>query len=143
MNLTKQQRADLRNMFGGRCAYCGCELPEKGWHADHVTPVERKWWIKTKGPVPLFFPERDVYANLMPACRPCNLDKHASSLESWRKQLEDKVGVCRRNYNAFSHAERFGLVHVTEKPIVFWFERCSDVEQNKAVVVALRQGAHC
>lgn len=28
--------------FGGRCAYCGCELPEKGWHADHVEAVLRK-----------------------------------------------------------------------------------------------------
>lgn len=28
--------------FGGRCAYCGCELPEKGWHADHVQAVLRK-----------------------------------------------------------------------------------------------------
>ncbi len=36
MALTKKQREKLRMKFGGRCAYCGCELPEKGWHADHV-----------------------------------------------------------------------------------------------------------
>ncbi|HHR4690493.1 TPA: HNH endonuclease, partial [Salmonella enterica] len=36
MSLTKKQRAELRMKFGGRCAYCGCVLPEKGWHADHV-----------------------------------------------------------------------------------------------------------
>ena len=36
MALTKKQRVELRMKFGGRCAYCGCELPEKGWHADHV-----------------------------------------------------------------------------------------------------------
>ena len=41
MALTKKQRAELRMKFGGRCAYCGCELPEKGWHADHVQPVAR------------------------------------------------------------------------------------------------------
>ncbi len=33
MALTKKQREKLRMKFGGRCAYCGCELPEKGWHA--------------------------------------------------------------------------------------------------------------
>jgi len=42
MALTKNQRAELREMFGGRCAYCGCELPEKGWHADHIEPVRRE-----------------------------------------------------------------------------------------------------
>lgn len=40
MSLTKKQRAELRMKFGGRCAYCGCELPEKGWHADHVEAVK-------------------------------------------------------------------------------------------------------
>lgn len=43
MALTKKQRAELRMKFGGRCAYCGCELPEKGWHADHVEAALRKW----------------------------------------------------------------------------------------------------
>jgi hypothetical protein len=41
MALTKKQRAELRMKFGGRCAYCGCELPEKGWHADHVEAALR------------------------------------------------------------------------------------------------------
>ena len=27
--LTKAQRAELREKFGGRCAYCGCVLPER------------------------------------------------------------------------------------------------------------------
>ncbi|EAV6934312.1 HNH endonuclease, partial [Salmonella enterica] len=39
--ISKEQRAELRLKFGGRCAYCGCPLPEKGWHADHVEPVRR------------------------------------------------------------------------------------------------------
>lgn len=42
MALTRKQREKLRMKFGGRCAYCGCELPEKGWHADHVQAVLRK-----------------------------------------------------------------------------------------------------
>ncbi|MFW8236293.1 HNH endonuclease, partial [Klebsiella pneumoniae] len=40
MALTKKQRAELRMKFGGRCAYCGCELGDK-WHADHVEAVRR------------------------------------------------------------------------------------------------------
>ncbi len=42
MALTKKQREKLRMKFGTSCAYCGCELPEKGWHADHVQAVLRK-----------------------------------------------------------------------------------------------------
>ena len=33
---TKRQREALRQKFGGRCAYCGCEL--KDMHADHLEP---------------------------------------------------------------------------------------------------------
>jgi hypothetical protein len=132
--------------FGGKCAYCGCELPEKGWHADHVEPVLREWWKRTKywkdangfkhdvvdGRIVRTAvalekagsgrPQKDVIDNLFPACRACNIDKHANSLEAWRKQMQDRVGVCRRNYSAFRHAERFGLVVEIKKPIVFWFE---------------------
>jgi hypothetical protein len=43
--ITKAQRAELRLKFACRCAYCGCELKEKGWHADHVEPVRRDFDI--------------------------------------------------------------------------------------------------
>lgn len=42
MALTKTQREALKSMFGGRCAYCGCELGRK-WHANHVEPVYRNF----------------------------------------------------------------------------------------------------
>ena len=41
LKLSKKQREELRLKFGGRCAYCGCQLPEKGWHADHIEPIVR------------------------------------------------------------------------------------------------------
>ena len=149
MNLSKQQHAVLRMKFNGRCAYCGCELPEKGWHADHVKPVFREWWKSTRwwkeshdvkfefdettGTINktavelekagLERPENDTIDNLFPACQPCNTDKHASTLEAWRAQMQDRVAVCRRNDSAFRHAERFGLIVEIKKPLVFWFEK--------------------
>lgn len=140
MKLTKAQRDVLRMKFGGKCAYCGVDLPEKGWHADHVEPVWREWWKNRpkehyeyvdgkvvltieKQVVGMMAPERDTAENLFPSCRACNIDKHATSLEMWRKQMQDRVGVCRRNYSAFRHAERFGLVQEIHKPIIFWFEQ--------------------
>ena len=116
MKLSKEQRAQLREKFGGKCAYCGIDLPEKGWHADHVEPILREWWKESHGtryevnpktnklekhkillePAGAVYPEKDVLDNLFPSCRACNIDKHASSLESWRKQMERRVEVCRR-----------------------------------------------
>ena len=146
MKLTKTARAQLRMKFGGKCAYCGIELPPTGWHADHVEPVLREWWkstaywkeahgfkydiadgkiVRTPIELPkagLERPENDTLDNLFPSCRACNNDKHASSLDAWRSQMQGRVGVCRRNYSAFRHAERFGLLVEIVKPVVFWFE---------------------
>ena len=164
MKLTRPQREELRMKFGGRCAYCGCELPEKGWHADHVEPVMREWWkslpsykehpykwefseerrCMVKVPVPLAKPgferpENDTIANLFPSCRACNIDKHCTPLELWRKQMQDRVAVCRRNYSAFRHAERFGLVQEIKKSIVFWFEQYQGKCDGNATVTPGRE----
>lgn len=42
--MKKSEREIVFNKYGGKCAYCGCEL-QKGWHVDHVEPCrrERKW----------------------------------------------------------------------------------------------------
>lgn len=130
MKLTKAQRATLREMLGGQCAYCGCTLGDL-WHADHVEHVERKmkWATSSNGSRRLVAtgevhrPERDTIANLMPSCAPCNIDKHAMTLEQWRTKLQRSVDVLMRNQPTFRHAVRFGLVHATNAQIVFHFER--------------------
>lgn len=133
MALTRKQREKLRMKFGGRCAYCGCELPEKGWHADHVQAVLRKseqcmraaekgiFRLKTTGEV--FRPEADCPENIFPSCAPCNLLKTTYSLEMFRKQVSLQVERGRRSSVNFRTAERFGLISVLNKPVVFWFEQ--------------------
>ncbi|EBY4401318.1 HNH endonuclease [Salmonella enterica] len=140
MALTKKQRERLRMKFGGRCAYCGCVLPEKGWHADHVQAVLRKseqcmkaaekgiFRLKTTGEV--FRPEAECPENIVPSCAPCNLLKTTYSLEMFRKQVSLQVERGRRSSVNFRTAERFGLVEVVEKPVVFWFEQYQGKEQT-------------
>lgn len=148
MALSKAQRLVLHAMFGGHCAYCGCDLPEK-WHADHVEPVYREWWkrlrpktrsefvdgkwisIEIDRKVTMSFPERDVLENHFPACPPCNIDKSARPLEVWRKSIEQRVEVCRRNYSAYRHAERFGMVAQVKTTLVFYFEKQQAEERNE------------
>lgn len=133
MALTRKQRERLRMKFGGRCAYCGCELPEKGWHADHVQAVLRKsercmkaaekgiFRLKSTGDV--FRPEADCPENIFPSCAPRNLLKTTYSLEMFRKQVSLQVERGRRSSVNFRTAERFGLISVVNKPVVFWFEQ--------------------
>jgi len=126
MKLTKAQRATLREMFGGRCAYCGCELGTR-WHADHVEAVERKLeYVKGRGFVAtgeLWRPENDHIGNLMPSCAPCNIRKHTASVEEFRRGMERSVEVVRTASSAYRHALRFGLITENAGPVVFYFER--------------------
>lgn len=121
-------------MFNGLCAYCGTTLPENGWHADHVEPIYRKTKMVKKNGDPwasykfvqtgeCYAPENDHAGNFMPSCRACNIDKSAATLEVWRRNLERKVEVLRKNYSAWRHAERFRLVAQIETKVIFHFEK--------------------
>lgn len=135
MSLSKSQRASLREMFGGNCAYCGHPLGER-WHADHVEPVMRATkyvpgshengiyrqgrFVQTGK---LYMPENERSDNYYPACVPCNIDKTCNPLEVWRKHLQDKIIVALRASTPLRHAQRFGLVQFSDAPIVFYFEK--------------------
>lgn len=120
MKLTPKQRAELRMKFGGRCAYCGCELPEKGWHADHLEPVLRVGNM-------MIHHYRDTLDNLVPACHPCNLHKHSLDLVDYRRIIDDG----RREFLRSGKGKalvRMGLIDMKPDPVVFWFERYQQQE---------------
>lgn len=123
LRLTKSQRAALREKFGGRCAYCGCDLID-GFHADHFEPVLRGYAPLTEenrsGVLHL---ARDVVENMMPSCRPCNLDKAAYTLEQWRGKLSRSFDSLARYSSTYRHALRFGMLDEKRAPIIFYFER--------------------
>lgn len=129
MALTKSQRAALREMFGGMCAYCGKPLPEKGWHADHVEAILRK--IKyghdsdgnmTIKQIGCYKPENERSDNYFPSCAKCNIEKSAGSVEDFRRRLERKVEVLRRNNANWNHLERFGIVAIVKPKVIFHYE---------------------
>ena len=133
MKLNPKQREEIRMMFGGRCAYCGVPLTSR-WCTDHVEPIYRRSkWMHTETGYKLVqtgecdMPHRDTIDNLFPCCNPCNIHKGPLSLITWRKQLEDLVGILERNYPTFRCAVRFGRVAVVSadhlSPVVFWFEK--------------------
>lgn len=123
MALTKEQRAILREKFGGKCAYCGCELPDR-WHADQVKPV-----IRFDGD--MLHKDRDDLSNMVPACHPCNLHKHCNSLEDYRRIIGDG----RREFLVSGKGKalvRMGLVEMKPDPVVFWFEKFEQLAAHTA-----------
>lgn len=130
MKLTKKQRAVLREKYGGKCAYCGNDLGER-WHADHIEPVVRLDWPSKIGMQnrPPEYPERDTLENMNPACAPCNIDKHSMSLESWRSVIQRSNEVLIRDVSTFRRAVRYGLLTLSDNPVVFYFEKLNSQKQ--------------
>jgi hypothetical protein len=63
-------------LWSGPCAYCGYDLPTQ---VDHVIPRSRGG--------------SDDRANLVPACRDCNMDKLDFTPEEWR-EYRLAAGLC-------------------------------------------------
>lgn len=122
----KKQRDTLRQKFGGRCAYCGCELTDM--HADHLEPVVRLHTDPWGKPLPhaeksFLKPERNVVSNMMPACAPCNLHKGGYPLEFWRNIIQRSGEIVRNQTSTFKAGERFGVIRVSADPVTFYFEK--------------------
>lgn len=123
---TKRQREALRQKFGGRCAYCGCDL--KDMHADHLEPVIRiqtdPWGRRLPAAeCSMVKPERNTVANMMPACKGCNLHKGGYPLENWRDILQRSAEIVGKQTSTFRAGVRMGVISVSSEPVVFHFER--------------------
>ena len=118
MKLTKKQRLELSQKYGGRCAYCGCELPAR-WHADHFEAVIRL----ADGAVERS--ENQRLGNYMPSCAPCNLSKGRQTLEGWRDWIAGHVNSLNSYHPIYRISKAYGLIEETGNPVVFYFERAA------------------
>lgn len=112
--MTKNDRQVILDKYGGKCAYCGCEL-QKGWHVDEIEPVRRLNGV-------MMHPERLHIDNQNPACASCNINKHSDSLEQFRNLIGGFKTSLNRDSTQYKIAKRFGLVIEIDKPVVFYFE---------------------
>ena len=117
--LTPAKREQLRMMFGGKCAYCGCELTGK-WHMDHVEAVcrDENGWKMRK-------PQNHRKGNFYPSCTACNILKASGSPEDLRVSLTYMAHSVPkiRTYSHVRHLMRFGKLTIDPEPVVFWFEK--------------------
>jgi len=127
--MKKKDRELIFNKYGGKCAYCGCELT-KGWHVDELEPCRRQYesekvpgeWRWRDRLVGYTHPERLHIDNQMPACASCNINKHSMSLEDFRSMIAGFMKHLNEINTQYKIAKRYGLVVEVAKPVVFYFE---------------------
>lgn len=121
MIVSKIRREELRLLFGGRCALCGCELPARGWHADYIG-------------------EEYLCGGIAAVCKHCRVAKGNATLEGFRCILAEQVERAQRHSVNFRTALRFGLCYVKADPVVFWFERSPALDNQLSPTSFLPQG---
>lgn len=147
----KGDRQLIFNKYGGKCAYCGCELV-KGWHVDEIEPIirskryledlngnriwntEKHEWVTENY---LEFPDRLHINNQNPSCASCNILKNRNTLEGFRDMITQFIQSLNLYTNQYKFAKRYGLVIETDKPVIFYFEK-DRVYLNKNFTMAGR-----
>jgi 5-methylcytosine-specific restriction endonuclease McrA len=114
-----QKRIDVFEKYGGKCAYCGCDITIKNFQVDHVWPQHLA--RSTEGV------DNNRLENLNPACRKCNNYKSGMKIDEFRKELQEQVARLRGNAQ-FDRAIRYRQIIIQESPIIFYFER---IYENK------------
>ena len=118
----KIDRKAVYQKYGGRCAYCGEEIPITRMHVDHMKPI----WRDTS--VGASYKGSDDFDNLMPSCAPCNLWKSVHPLEEFRAEIAAQVERLRLRSANFRLAERYGLVAENKTQVKFYFELAKHTE---------------
>lgn len=108
-------RSALLQKYGGKCAYCGCDLTANTLHIDHFVPMRRAMGNCERGD--------NVIENCNPCCVGCNSSKSSYDLEEWRVKLSNKLARLNLDSAMYRLVKRFGMVKEINKPIIFHFEK--------------------
>ena len=123
--IPKSIRKQVYAKYNGHCAYCGCEIPEKGFNVDHLYCLSNYEYMEE-------FTGIDVHSidNLMPACGSCNRYKSTMDLEIFRNELQKIPDRLKRDVSTYNIAVRFGMVQENREPIKFYFEKVGGLNED-------------
>ena len=122
--LSQAERKAVYDKYNGHCAYCGCDIPFKGFNVDHLHCLRNYEYTEELTGI-------DVHSidNLMPACGSCNRYKATMDLETFRKQLQKIPDRLQRDVCTYNIALRYKMVQENREPIKFYFERIKEDER--------------
>ena len=115
--MKKIERKIVFSKYDGRCAYCGCELPER-WHIDHIIPQNRIGYGAANSSETI-----NHIDNLNPACPSCNINKHDQDIDQFRAMIEYFIDSLNTYSTQYKLAKRYGLVTETGNSVEFYFEQ--------------------
>ena len=116
--IPKKTRVEVYNKYNGRCAYCGKTIEYKDMQVDHLIPVQRERFKKYTED------EIECFENYMPSCRRCNHYKRSSSIEGFRKMIEEIPKKLYRDSYIYKVGIDYNLVEPHEHKVTFYFEIC-------------------
>ena len=123
--MTKNERQIVFDKYGGKCAYCGCEL-QKGWHVDHIKPAFHNW--SDEDVKRHLKQERglNIIENYNPSCPRCNRWKGTWSIEQFRNEISLQLERLERDSAPFRMARDYGLIKTSEIEVKFYYEVSSN-----------------
>lgn len=116
--LTVNERKAIYAKTNGHCAYCGCEIAFKGFHADHVLCLRNYEYMDD-----ILGKKIDDVENMLPSCGSCNRYKATYDLETFRKMLSGIPKRLARDVSTYNIAVRYGMIEEHSEPIQFYFEK--------------------
>lgn len=117
--MKKSDRDKIFNKYGGKCAYCGCEL-QKGWHCDHIEPYFHNWSDELRARYNII--RDNTIDNHNPSCARCNKWKSTHSVEGFRNEISEQIQRLKNYSSNFRMALDYKLIEETNKSVKFYFE---------------------
>ena len=118
--IPKKTRELVLNKFGGKCAYCGCDLTLRTMQVDHIKAVYTSS-LDNDG----VETQDDSLDNLNPSCRQCNFYKGTLDIEQFRKKIMTTLyETCQNTFQA-KLAKKLGMLTVKQFD-KFYFERINE-----------------
>lgn len=115
--IPKKTRELVLNKYGGRCAYCGCDLTLSTMQVDHIKSVYASCLENDFVEI-----QDDSLENLNPSCRQCNFYKGTLNIEQFRYKIKAILyRTCQNTFQA-KLAKKLGMMIVTQFD-KFYFEK--------------------
>jgi len=109
-------RQQVFNKYGGKCAYCGCDLTKL--HIDHIIPLRRHLAVGSEK-----YPKGENHIdNYNPCCMSCNSSKGSNDVEYFRKQIEGRHEFMIKYSSEYRSMVKFNRLTINNEPLKFYFE---------------------